>query len=101
MALGLVYRLGLALLDLKNPRKVIARSSEWVFAPETDYEQSGLVPNVVYTCGALLRGEEVWMYYGAADTVIGLAVANLQQLLDFVHEHNFLDKIGRQKGMVG
>jgi predicted GH43/DUF377 family glycosyl hydrolase len=94
-----VYRLGLALLDLDDPRKVKARASRWVFAPETDYEQHGLVPDVVYTCGALCRGDEVWMYYGAADTVIGLAVAKLNDLLAFVHEHDFLREIGPMKGV--
>lgn len=95
-----VYRLGLALLDRANPRKLLARGSEWVFAPEAEYEQRGLVPNVVYTCGALLRGDEVWMYYGAADTVIGLAKAKLCDLLDFVHEYDFLHRIIRTKGTV-
>ena len=93
------YRLGLALLDLDDPRKVLARASRWVFAPETDYEQRGLVPSVVYSCGALLRGDEVWMYYGAADTVIGLAVAKVPELLNFAQQHDFLYRIGRQKGM--
>ena len=94
-----VYRLGLALLDLDNPRKVLARASRWVFAPETDYEHRGLVPNVVYTCGAILRGDEVWMYYGAADTVVGLAIAKVSDLLAHVRRHDFLERIGRQKGM--
>ena len=95
-----VYRLGVALLDRENPRIVLARASEWVFAPEAEYEQRGLAPNVVYTCGALQRGDEVWMYYGAADTVIGLAIAKLSDLLCFVREHDFLHRIGRGKGMV-
>lgn len=95
-----VYRLGLALLDRENPRKVLARASEWVFAPETDYEQRGLVPNVIYTCGALVRGDELWMYYGAADTAIGLATAKVTDLLAFVREHDFLGRIGREKGML-
>jgi len=95
-----VYRLGLVLLDLDNPRKALARTSRWVFAPEADFEQRGLVPNVVYTCGALIRGDDVWMYYGAADTVIGLATAKLKDLLEFVREHDYLGIIGREKGMV-
>ena len=85
-----IYRLGLALLDLEDPRKLLARSSDWVFAPETEYEQRGLVPDVVYTCGALERDGEIWMYYGGADTVIGLAIAKTSDLLDFVLEHDFL-----------
>ncbi len=95
-----IYRLGLALLEMENPRKVLARAARWAFAPQTDYEQRGLVPGVVYTCGALLRGDEVWMYYGAADTVIGLAIAKTSDLLAFVREHDFLHRVGRQKGMV-
>jgi len=95
-----VYRLGLALLERENPRKLLARAAEWVFAPETEYEQRGLVPNVVYTCAALRRGDEVWMYYGAADTVIGLATAKLADLLQFVHEYDFLHLVGPGKGMV-
>ena len=85
-----VYRLGLALLDLQDPRKVLARASEWVFAAEADYELRGLVPNVVYTCGALCRGDEVWMYYGAADTVVALAIARVSDLLAFVREHDLV-----------
>jgi len=101
MAGNPIYRLGLALLDLEDPRKVLFRSSECVFSPETEYETSGLIPNVVYTCGALLRGDQVWMYYGAADTVIALAIANIKELLTFVEEYDFISRIGRRKGMVG
>src|SRR5512133_2967309 len=100
MAARPVYRLGLALLALDDPRNVLARSEEWVFAPETDYEHRGLVANIVYTCGALIRGDEVWMYYGAADTVIGLATAKVADLLDFVWAHDYLHMIGREKGMM-
>jgi predicted GH43/DUF377 family glycosyl hydrolase len=95
-----VYRLGLALLDRENPRKVLARAADWVFAPQAPYEMSGLLPNVVYTCGALTQGDEVWLYYGAADTCIGLATAKLRDLLDFVWEHDYLGQVGRDKGMM-
>ena len=79
-----IYRLGVALLDLEEPTKVIARSNDWVFAPEADFEQSGLMPGVVFPCGALVRGDEIWMYYGAADTCVGLAVGRVSDLLDLV-----------------
>jgi len=95
-----VYRLGLALLDRDHPRKVLARCARWVFSPQVDYEQRGLIPNVVYTCGALRRGDDVWLYYGAADTVIALATAKMQDLVDFCLEHDYLHVIGREKGMV-
>ena len=96
-----IYRLGLALLDRDNPRKVLRRASRWIFAPEAPYEQQGVAANIVYTCGALLRGDEVWMYYGAADTVVALATARLADLLAFVHRYDLLERLGRDKGMVG
>lgn len=96
----LIYRLGVALLARDNPRMVLARASDWVFAPEADYEQLGLLPGVVYTCGTITRGDELWMYYGAADTVVGLATGKVSKLLDFVQDHDFLKRTGRSKGMV-
>jgi predicted GH43/DUF377 family glycosyl hydrolase len=71
------YRLGVALLDLDDPTRVIARQPEWILQPEANWEIVGDVKNVVFTCGAVLLGRELWVYYGAADTVIGLAKGNL------------------------
>ncbi|MFW6437750.1 MAG: glycosidase [Armatimonadota bacterium] len=96
---GMVYRLGVVLLDLDDPRKVIARARNWVLAPREPYEIVGIAQNVVFTCGASIRDDEVWMYYGAADTCVGLAIAKLTDLVQFVLEHNFLDEVGRDKGM--
>jgi beta-1,4-mannooligosaccharide/beta-1,4-mannosyl-N-acetylglucosamine phosphorylase len=95
-----IYRLGLALLDLEDPRRVLARASEWIFTPQAPYELQGLVPSVVYTCGAVCRGDDVWMYYGAADTVVGLAVARTKDLVDFAKEYDYLHRVGRSKGMI-
>lgn len=79
------YRLGVALLDLEQPHKVIARGRYPVFAPLEPYERQGNGYNIVFTCGAFVRGSgddaEVWVYYGAADTVIGLAKAPLKDVL--------------------
>lgn len=100
MAHQLIYRLGVALLCKEDPRRVLARSSDWVFSPEADYEQQGLLPGVVYTCGTIVRDGEVWMYYGAGDTVVGLAVAKTKELLAFVRKHDFLRHIGKSKGMI-
>jgi predicted GH43/DUF377 family glycosyl hydrolase len=97
----LVYRLGLALLDGDDPRKLVRRAAHWAFAPEADYEKQGFAPNCVYTCGALERGDEIWMYYGCADTCIGLAIAKTADLLRFLHQHDFLERTGVSKGMVG
>jgi predicted GH43/DUF377 family glycosyl hydrolase len=100
MGLNLVYRLGLCMLDLNDPRKVLRRSSYWVFGPETDYESHGYLPNVVFTCGAIPRGDEVWMYYGAADTSLCLAVAKLNDLVTFVCTYDFMVNVGHEKGMI-
>jgi predicted GH43/DUF377 family glycosyl hydrolase len=88
-AAGSIYRLGLALLDLNDPTKVLARGNEWIFGPNSTYEQSGDVPNVVFPGGWLLEpdGDTIRMYYGAADTSIALATASLTELLDHLHRH--------------
>lgn len=76
------YRLGVALLDLDDPTKVIKRQPEWILQPEAEWELTGDVNNVVFTCGAILLDREVWVYYGSADTVIGLAKGNIDDFLD-------------------
>ncbi len=82
-----VYRLGLALLDLDDPTRVIQRGKEWVFGPKTPYERSGDVGNVVFSCGWTCTNDEIRLYYGAADTTIALATASLAELLDWLkHE---------------
>ncbi|HET6426939.1 MAG TPA: glycosidase [Phycisphaerae bacterium] len=77
----LIYRAGAALLDAEMPHKVLARSKGAVFQAEAPYELSGMVPNVVFPTGAILRGDELWMYYGAADTCVGLATAKLADVM--------------------
>jgi predicted GH43/DUF377 family glycosyl hydrolase len=74
------YQLGLLLLDLKDPSKVLYRSPEPIFKPEADYETKGAVPNVVFTCGVVKRDEQLLIYYGAADKVVGLAYLDLRDL---------------------
>ena len=83
-ASGAIYRVGLALLDLEHPERVLARTREWVFGPQEPYERSGDVDNVVFPCGWLLDddGDTIRMYYGAADTSICLATASLAGLLE-------------------
>lgn len=68
-----VYRLGVALLDLKDPTKVLARQAQPILEPELDWEINGLVPNVVFSCGAAETEDAYFVYYGAADTHIGVA----------------------------
>ena len=67
------YRLGVLLLDLDDPSKVIGRSAEPILSPEKDYEKVGLIPNVVFTCGVVDMNDRYYVYYGGADKVIGVA----------------------------
>ena len=85
-ASGAIYRIGLALLDLEDPRKVIRRSNEWAFGPVEPYECEGDVANVVFSCGTVVDNatNELRLYYGAADTSVALATANLSELLDWL-----------------
>jgi predicted GH43/DUF377 family glycosyl hydrolase len=79
---GMVYRLGVALLDKNNPEKIIYRSEKPILEPEEDYERIGYVPNVVFSCGSILLDDQLLVYYGGADTVIGVATFNLNEILN-------------------
>lgn len=85
-ASGSIYRLGLVLLDLENPAKVIRRTDEWIFGPKAHYEREGDVDDVVFPCGWIKKDNKVLMYYGAADSRLCLATANFDELLNFVLE---------------
>ncbi|MHB0913976.1 MAG: glycoside hydrolase family 130 protein [Armatimonadota bacterium] len=81
------YRMGVALLDLDDPRRLIARMPHWVLGPHEHYEVTGAVPNVVFPCGHTVVGDEVRVYYGAADTSVGLATASLAEMLDELRKY--------------
>ena len=72
----LVYKTGWALFDKTDPTKVIARSDKPFFAPETEWEKVGQVPNVVFVEGLVRDGKRWLFYYGGADKHIGVAIAN-------------------------
>jgi predicted GH43/DUF377 family glycosyl hydrolase len=80
-----IYKAGVALLDLKDPRKVIARSREYIMAPRESYERVGDVPNVVFPTAAIAypKKDELRIYYGAADTVFCMATAKISELIEF------------------
>ncbi|MCG9968846.1 glycosidase [Pelotomaculum terephthalicicum JT] len=85
-AAGCIYRIGVALLDLENPKRIISRSKEWIFGPKASYELVGDVNNVVFPCGYTLNEKtgELRLYYGAADTSIAVAIGNISQILDWL-----------------
>jgi len=79
---GPIYRAGTVLLDADDPSRVIARSKVALLAPREDYERLGDVGNVVFACGAIVEPDgEVKLYYGAADTCICVATANLDDII--------------------
>ncbi len=81
-ASGRLYRIGIMLLDLEDPERIIGICPHFIFGPEEPYERTGDVPNVVFPCGWIPEPDgTVKMYYGAADTCIGLAEARLDDLI--------------------
>ena len=83
---GAIYRVGLALVDLNEPTRVLGRASHWVFGPQAPYERQGDVPNAIFPCGLVHEAVsgEIRIYYGAADTSICVATALLDDLLDAI-----------------
>ena len=77
-----VYRLGISLLDLQDPTRVLKRQEESILEPKMEWEKVGDVNNVVFTCGAILQGTQLTVYYGGADTVIGAAKGDIKDFLD-------------------
>jgi len=91
-AAGCLYRIGLALFDLEDPTRCLRRGTKWIMGPELDYERTGDVGDVVFPCG-YTRGDDedtLKVYYGAADTAIGLASGSIREMLDWL-EHNSAD----------
>ncbi len=89
-AAGCLYRLGLALLDLDDPLKVIRRGDEWIFGPDEPYERVGDVGDVVFPCGVVhdQKTGDLRLYYGAADTSIALATGNVDELLEWLKNNS-------------
>jgi predicted GH43/DUF377 family glycosyl hydrolase len=87
-----IYQAGVSLLDLKSPSKVLARGGNNILEPRETYEMVGQVPNVVFPSGIIVEDVDdhgfaspdslVRVYYGAADTVVGLATATVAELLE-------------------
>jgi predicted GH43/DUF377 family glycosyl hydrolase len=74
------YRIGAILLDLDDPTRILGQLSQPLLSPAI-YEQDGYVPNVVYSCGALVHADTLVLPYGIADCAIGIATVALPDLL--------------------
>jgi predicted GH43/DUF377 family glycosyl hydrolase len=78
-----VYRHSIVLLDLDDPRKIMHRPKMTIMEPLETWEVRGDVPNVVFSCANIVVGDRVYIYYGGADRLIGLATAPLAEAIDF------------------
>jgi predicted GH43/DUF377 family glycosyl hydrolase len=76
------YKLGAMILDADDPTKVLYRSRIPVLEPEEWYENTGWKSGVIYSCGAVVKDGELYVYYGGADSVVCVAVADLDHFLD-------------------
>jgi beta-1,2-mannobiose phosphorylase / 1,2-beta-oligomannan phosphorylase len=81
-----VWTITAGLADFAKPHKLIARTPGYLLQPVTTYEREGIVPNVTFPSAAVIVGDELWVYYGAGDTVIGLATCKLNKLLDYLEQ---------------
>jgi len=75
------YCLGVLLLDLENPAIVLARSEQPIMYPQMDYELTGFFGHVIFTNGHIVRGDEITLYYGAADEVVCAAKLSVSEIL--------------------
>ncbi|MHC4075347.1 MAG: glycoside hydrolase family 130 protein [Planctomycetota bacterium] len=81
-----IYRVGLALLDLEEPWRVLRRSDEWVLGPREPYERVGDVSGVVFPTGVTVQKEtdQLNLYYGAADYSVAVASAKLSDCINYI-----------------
>lgn len=84
------YHVRAALLDLKDPRRVLYRIHDAILEPKMDYEKQGIVANVVFPCGAVVLKNKLFVYYGGADKVTGVATIKLKDLIETIsHDARF------------
>jgi predicted GH43/DUF377 family glycosyl hydrolase len=83
-----VYHAGAALLDLEDPRRVIARTPEPILEPEEDFERVGVVPNVVFPEGAVVMKDELKVFYGGADRVCCVASVPMKLLVEVLEGYS-------------
>lgn len=87
---GVCYYAGAALLDLDNPAKVLYRTRDYILSPRELYERVGDVDNVVFPVSTLCDADtgRIAIYYGAADTVVGIAFTTIDDLIKFTKENS-------------
>ncbi|RKY07911.1 MAG: glycosidase [Planctomycetota bacterium] len=81
-----LYRIGIALLDLEEPWRVLRRSEEWVLGPKEQYERIGDVNDVTFISGAVIMEatNQLYAYYGAADDKVAVAIADMDLVREYI-----------------
>ncbi len=97
---GYVYSIGGAILDIDNPSIVKYRCENFLLTPEEWYEERGFVPNVTFPCATLQDSESgrIAIYYGAADTYVGLAFTTIDDIISYIKEHSVTREADREIG---
>lgn len=98
---GYVYSIGGAILDIDEPSKVKYRCENYLLTPEAWYEERGFVPNVTFPCATLQDAEtnRLAIYYGAADSYVGLAFAYADELVQYIQEHSVVKTADTEVGI--
>lgn len=89
---GYVYSIGAAILDREKPSRVLYRTGDYLMTPMASYEVTGFVPNVTFPCASLQDAAtgRIAIYYGAADTCLGIAYACVDELVDYIMKNSLL-----------
>ena len=99
---GYVYSIGGAILDIDNPSIVKYRCENFLLTPEEWYEERGFVPNVCFPCATIhdSASGKIAIYYGAADSYVGLAFTKLDEIVDYIKTNSVVTpadtEIGRR-----
>ena len=97
---GYVYSIGGAILDIDNPSIVKYRCENFLLTPEEWYEERGFVPNVCFPCATIHDSEsgKIAIYYGAADSYVGLAFTTIDEVVDYIKEHSVVTTSDTEEG---
>ena len=98
---GHVYSIGGAILDREEPSRVLYRCGDFLLTPEMWYEERGFVPNVCFPCATLQDKDtgRIAIYYGCADSYVGLAFTTLDTVVDYIREHDQASDEDRSEGL--
>ena len=98
---GFVYSIGGAILDIDNPSIVKYRCRDFLLTPEEWYEERGFVPNVTFPCATIHDSEtgRIAIYYGAADSYVGLAFTTVQEVAVYIKEHSSVTESDTEIGL--